>query len=213
MKVISSIVLFLLFTVSCKQNETTFSCDPVINVYVSTHKAQLKSLSFNDLTKSDLVFQQAVFRSYDAAKKREVWQQKIQLLLDTQNYTDSEYALVASIKNHLHDNYFEPGNLESEALERRQFAADWIRKAKTELNWTDKDIAFVVYRLYTNPIQFDAEIRASQTDQIEVGDPNGNCTCNSNSDFCLNSHCNSGSCNITTGCGWLWSETCDGKCS
>ena len=213
MKVILVIAILFLFMVSCKRNEAVFSCDPTLNEYISTHTVGLKSLSLYELTKSDLAFQQAVFRSYDAAKKREVWLQKIQLLLDNQNYTEAEYAHVASLLNHLHENYFEPENIASEALVRRQFAVDWISKAKTNLGWSDKGIAFVIYRLYTNQIQFDSEINASQTDQIEIGDPSGNCSCSTASDYCITNRCNSGSCNITTGCGWLWSETCDGKCS
>ena len=213
MKVILVIILVLLFTVSCKRNESIFSCNPAINQYVSAHTVELKSLSLNDLTKSDLAFQQAVFRSYDAAKKREIWVQRIQLLLDTQNYTEVEYAHVAGLLNHLHENYFEPENIESEAVERKQFAADWISKAKTDLGWSDKDIAFVIYRLYTNKTQFDNEIEATLTNSIEIIDPNGNCTCSTTSDYCLNSYCNNGSCNLTTGCGSFWSQTCDGKCS
>jgi len=212
-KLILVIILFILFTASCKQNEAVFSCDPVLNEYISTHIGELKLLSLNDLTKSDLAFQQAVFRSYDAAKKREIWLQKIQSLLDTQNYTEAEYAHVASLLNHLHEDYFVKEKIGTEANERKQFASDWISKAKNSLGWSDKQIAFVVYRLYTNPVEFDAEINAIQANVLETTDPNGNCTCNTSSSFCSNLMCTSGSCNITTGCGWLWSETCDGKCS
>ena len=212
MKVFSVIILIFLFTASCKRNEAIFSCNTSINEYVSNHISELKSLSLTDLTKSDLAFQQAVFRSYDAAKKREIWLQKIQLLLDTQNYTEAEYSHVSNLLSHLHANYFEPDNLESEAFDRRQFALAWIGKAKSELGWSDKDIAFVVYRLYTKQEQFNPEINTSPANQTDTVDPNGNCSCSTESDFCVANYCMSGNCKIASNCGWLWSETCDGKC-
>jgi hypothetical protein len=184
----------------------------VLNEYISTHTAKLKSLSLNDLTKSDLMFQQAAFRNFDAAKKREIWQQKILLLLDTQNYSEAEYNHVAALLNHLHEKYFEPENILSEAIERKQFAQAWISKAKSELGWYDKEIAFVVYRLYTNEEQLNSEIKSYLEVYPDTIDPNGNCDCNTGNNFCAMQNCSAGSCRVTSGCGWLWSETCDGKC-
>ena len=106
MKLILLILVFILLTASCKQQNGYFSCDPILNEYVSSHQTDLEMITFKDLTNSDLTFQQAVFRSFDVAKKREIWLQKIQLLLNTQNYTEAEYAHVASLLNHLQEDYF-----------------------------------------------------------------------------------------------------------
>lgn len=212
MKRIWFVITLILITASCKQNETVFSCDPVLNKYISTHVRQLKSLSLNDLVSSNLAYQQAVFRSYDALKKRETWMQRIQLLLDTQGYTEAEYAHVSSLLSHLDENFFVTERLESEVNERRKFSSDWISTAKNTLGWSDKDVAFVVYRLYTDKAQFDSEIATLRPSSATVIDPNGNCTCSTSSSFCADLMCVSGGCQLTTGCGWLWSETCDGTC-
>ena len=136
-----------------------------------------------------MAFQQAVFRSYDIAKKRKNWLQKIQLLLDKQNYTGAEYIHVASLLNHLHEDYFATVIYATEANERKQFASDWISKAKITLGWSEKQIAFVIYKLYTNPAQFDIEINTIQAKvQEESIDPNGDCTCNTSLSFVANWH-------------------------
>lgn len=69
MKPISTLLFFFLFLTACMQNEAEFSCDPILNRYVSTHRAELAKLSLSSLTSSDLQLQQAVFRSYDPEKK------------------------------------------------------------------------------------------------------------------------------------------------
>lgn len=214
MKTLFKVLIFTFIFTSCKHDKVLFSCDPILNQYVATHQNVLKSLSLADLTNSDLVFQQAVFRSYDALKKREVWVQKIQTLLDTQNYSPAEFAHMNSLLDHIHEDYFVQENIESERLERKQFAADWINKAKNSLGWSDKQVAFVVYRLYTNSSQFDNELKFIQSIQNQDSiDPPANCYCCTSFDYCLSStNCISGGCMITTGCGWLWSETCDGGC-
>lgn len=214
MKTLFKVLVFSIIFSSCKRDEVVFSCDPILNQYVSTHQAVLKSLSLTDLTNSDLVFQQAAFRSYDATRKREVWIQKIQSLLVTQIYSPDEFAHVNSLLNHLHENYFIKENIESERNERKQFATDWINKAKNSLGWTDQQVAFVVYRLYTTTSQFDTELRFIQSIQQQNSiQPTGNCGCSTSTDFCSGSAlCNSGSCSTSTGCGWMWSQACDGTC-
>lgn len=198
---------------SCKQNGAEFSCDPTLNEYVSTHQKKLKSISLPNLTSSDLFFQQAVFRNFDAVKKRDVWLQKIQTLLETQNYSTAEYAHVASLLNHLQENYFVKENLVAEANERKQFASDWINKAKSSLGWSDKQVAFVVYRLYTDPAQLDAESIALQTRRQATSDESTeSCNCHTSTDYCAILGCVGGNCILTSGCGWLWSESCDGIC-
>jgi len=215
MKTLFKVLVFLIIFSSCKRDEVVFSCDPILNQYVSTHQAVLKSLSLTDLTNSDLVFQQAAFRSYDATRKREVWMQKIQSLLVTQIYSPDEFAHVYSLLNHLHENYYVKENIESERNERKQFATDWINKAKYSLGWSDQKVAFVVYRLYSTTSQFDTELKFIQSIQQQDDiQPVGNCSCSTFTDYCTGiSLCNSGSCLLTSsGCGWLWSEDCDGTC-
>lgn len=215
MKTIFIVLFCILFLASCMKDEVEFSCDPVLNEYVTTHQKEIVRLSINDLATSDLQFQQAAFRSYDPVKKREVWLQKIQFLLDNEKYSYAEFAHVNNLLSHLNENYFTQENIESQGNERALFASMWINYAKNSLGWTDRYIAFVVYRLYTNQAQFDLELNAltSVQQQTSANSETGSCTCNTYHDFCLDIlSCSTGICHISSGCGWFLAETCNGVC-
>ena len=141
--------------------------------------------------------------------------QKLQFLLNNENYTETEYVHVSKIPDHLHVGYFLEENLEFEIEMRTQFAHDWINYATDSLGWSDKQIAFVIYRLYTNQAQFDAELNTLSKIQTQVStnsEENDMCNCNTSSSYCIDL-CIAGICKTTTtGCGWLWSETCNGVC-
>lgn len=213
MKTFYSTIFCALFLASCTLNKADFSCDPVLNEYVSSHQEALAQLTLSDLVTSDLVYQQAVFRSYDPAKKREIWMQKIQFLLTNEKYSEAEFIHVKSLLDHLNENYFTTENLEVEAGKRFQFKTDWINHAKNGLGWTNRYIAFVVYSLYTTQDQFDLELNAlnSTPTQDKVNPGPGSCSCDTSASFC-DTGCRPGNCQPTTGCGWLWSGSCDGVC-
>jgi hypothetical protein len=207
------LILLILFFTSCKNDVVEFSCDPILNSYISSHKDMLNQITVTELASSDLVFQQAVFRSFDAAKKREIWLEKIQFLMESQNYNEDEYIHLSKLKNHIVENYFTEESIKLFVNERSLFASNWIEYAKNNLGWSNKDIAFIVYRLYTNPIQFEAELNTIISISKEVvTDSEGGCNCNTSSDFCSGSICNSDNCSISSGCGWVWSESCNGIC-
>ena len=213
MKTIYVSIFCIFFLASCMQEKVNFSCDPVLNEYVSTHQEALAQLSFHDLVSSDLEFQQAVFRSYNPVKQRDLWIEKIQYLLDNEKYSADEYAHVKSLLDHLHENYFTKENLKSEASKRSQFKTDWINVAKNKLGWTNRYIAFVVFSLYTSQDQFDIGVQAlSSGVSINKINPTAKvCSCSTTTSFC-NLGCSPTGCQKTTGCGWFWSETCDGNC-
>lgn len=213
MKIFLTVLVFVFIFTSCKQDEILFSCDPILNEYVAANQAQLKQIKINELASSGLDFQKAVFRSFDAAKKRDVWLEKIQILLETQEYTKDEYNHVEKLINHILLDYFKPENLGSQNKERIDFATHWIEYAKDNLGWSDQDVAFVVYRLYTNREQFQSELNVLKSLHLQTSanSEGGTCNCNVSSSFCPNS-CNGGNCGISGGCGWLWSEACDGIC-
>lgn len=105
MKKIYTTVICVVLLASCMQDKTDFSCDPILNEYVASHQETLAKLTLNDLVNSDLVYQQAVFRSFNPAKKREVWLQKFKFLLENEKYSEDEYIHVKSLLDHLRENY------------------------------------------------------------------------------------------------------------
>lgn len=197
------------------QDDTQFSCDPVINEYVSTHQDELSLISVSELASSDIIFQQAVFRSFSPAKKREVWLEKIQILLNSQYYSEAECLHLIKLREHISEDYFTVENIETLKAERQAFSSEWILFAKQNLFWTNTDISFIVYTLFTTKAQFESELEFMNSVQSQSVDISGDpvtCGCNVDSNFCPHSCIYSG-CTITTGCGWFWTETCNGMCS
>lgn len=75
------LVFFLAILLSCRQSEFEFSCDPVINAYVLENKEELSKVPVTEFADFDLLLQKAVYNSWDAQKKRDVWFGKIKLVL------------------------------------------------------------------------------------------------------------------------------------
>ena len=57
--------IFLLATLlfSCQKSELEFSCDPVINAFVSENLEELSQITVNELTSYEPELQRAVFNS------------------------------------------------------------------------------------------------------------------------------------------------------
>jgi hypothetical protein len=210
-----SLVLLVLIS-ACRENILEYSCDPVLNEIVTTHKQEYLKYAVVDIVAQSPDVQRAIFRTYDPAKKREIWLEKFNYLLKYGNYSDAEYAHVLKMKDFMHEHFFEQAYITAEAGLRKEFVSAWISYAKDKLGWSDRYIAFVIYRLYIKPEQFDAEKNALQTlQQQAVADGESfSCNCNGSEDYCgVGTLCNGDTgCTATGGCGTWWSQQCNGNC-
>jgi hypothetical protein len=199
---------------SCQQSEFEFSCDPVINEFVSKNREELSGVAINTFANYELPLQKAVFNSWDAQKKRDAWIDKMQHVISSGSFTGPEVLHLQKLIDHIHADYFLEANLQKDQASRSQFAEEWINYATTELGWSDQYIAFLVYRLYTEQYQFKDELSmlGALSKSVSINSEAGSCTCNTSSDYCGSSYCHSSGCTITSGCGWLWTEQCNGVC-
>lgn len=214
MKQIFYIFLFSIILFACQQAELEYSCDPGINKFVTENKAEFSQISVTELANYDVVLQKAVFRSWDSEKKRTAWLDKLQLVLRTNSLTAAEYDHLQKLIDHIEIGYFVEENIQKNYETRAQFANEWLNFATKNLEWSDKYISFLVYRLYTNQYQLDAELNVFKSINLETStNPEaGTCNCNTSADFCSGSACSSTGCTISSGCGWLWSSSCNGNC-
>jgi hypothetical protein len=199
---------------SCQKSEPEFSCDPVINAFVSENREELSQITVIELTSYETELQRAVFNSWDYRKKRNAWIDKFRFVLADENLTIAEIAHIQNLINHIEEDYFLDENIQHNAEARSQFASCWISSATKDLGWSGQFIAFMVYRLYTNQSQFEAELSELNTlNTSVVTNSEGSCNCSVSADFCGNVRCFSGGCSASSsGCGWLWSMPCDGNC-
>lgn len=214
MKQIFCIVFFSIVLFSCQQTELEYSCDPVINKFVIEKKAEFSQISVTELTTYEVALQKAVFRSWNPEKKRDAWLDKLHQVLCSISLTKAETDHIQKLIDHLEVGYFLDENIQKNDISRTKFAGEWLNYAIKDLGWSEQFISFMVYRLYTNQSQFDAELTVLKS--INVGtstnSESGSCNCNTSSDFCSGSACHSSGCSTSSGCGWLWSGSCDGSC-
>ena len=208
------IVLTTISFLSCQKSELEFSCDPVINEFIIEHRAELSGITIHELTSYDFQLQRAIFNSWDYQKKRSAWIDKLQQVQVHMAFTESENDHIQSLIAHITEDYFLKENIDNNPKIRSQFAAQWISYSINELGWSKQFVAFMVYRLYTDQSQFDSELSILKLlgKIVKTDSETGDCDCNVSVDFCGNSICSSSGCKISTGCGWLWSMSCDGNC-
>lgn len=215
MKKVFVIVFSVVFLLSCQKSELEFSCDPAINEYVIEHLEEFSELSVQELVSYKLQLQKAIFNSWDYQKKRSAWLDKFHYVLNNMPFTESENAHIQRLIAHISEDYFLKENIERNPEIRSRFATEWINYSINDLGWSNQFIAFMVYRLYTDQAQFASELSMLRSigTTIKTDPESGDCDCNVSADFCGNSYCSSGGCTtVTTGCGWLWSMSCDGSC-
>ena len=203
----------LSFLFSCREDFLPYSCDPVLNQIITQHLTEYAQYSVKEVTIYDLGVQRAIFRSYEPSKKREVWIEKFNYLLTNGMYTGEEFQHLKILRDHISPNYFNPDSVTVNAPQRKLFLADWKIYAKNQLRWTDKYIAFLINRLYTDPAQFDAEISMLKKISAQaVAESESSCDCNRAIDYC-NGYCGSATCEtLPSGCGDFWQYACDGAC-
>jgi hypothetical protein len=199
---------------SCQQSEFEFSCDPVINEFVLENRKELSKLPVTTFSDYELPLQKAVYNSWDAQKKRKAWIGKLQHVISFGSFSEPEILHFQKLTDHIHEDYFLESCVREEQASRKRFADEWINYAVSKLGWSDQYIAFLIYRLYTEQYQFDDELSMLTALSASVTmDSEASCTCNTSSDFCFGYGCVSNECSITSGCGWLWTEQCNGVCN
>lgn len=215
MKSKSILILFVFSSLlySCQVTELEFSCDPVINNYVLNNKVALSQITVVEFSTYDISLQRAIFNSWSAEKKRDAWINKLQYILKNEKLNTLETIHLQKLITHVEPGYFSNENGLDD--QKSKFASDWINYANDELKWTEEFIAFVVYRLYMEQAQLEAEL--SMLDDLNSiashNSEGGSCDCNTSIDFCSIYTCQSSGCSsVSSGCGWLWMESCNGSC-
>jgi hypothetical protein len=131
----------LLFTVlisgiifSCQQSEFEYSCDPEINRIVAKNKSGFSQISVNELSTYDIALQKAIFRSWDAEKKRTVWIEKLHYIQNTVQFTILEFNHIQKLIDHVDIKYFEDDKTQDDLYSRDNFAEEWLNYVNLQPN-------------------------------------------------------------------------------
>ena len=97
--------------ISCEKTELEFSCDPEINEYVIKNKKSLADISLDQLNTYDISLQRAIFNSWDPLKKRSVWLEKLNTVLNKEELNLYEREHLIKLRDHIAPDYFSESNL------------------------------------------------------------------------------------------------------
>jgi len=208
-----ALVIFYFYLTSCQFDKQIYSCDPVINSYVNENKEEFSQLNLQQLTSYDYTLQKAIFNSWDYTKKREAWIDKLNYIISNEKLTYDEIIHIQKLIDHIQPDYFSDESLFKNSEGNTLFANKWIEYSQNELGWSDQFIAFIVYRLYLNQTQLEAELSELNSLRTETSTDGESCNCNRSADFCGDHYlCRVTGCTPTGGCGWLGTQICDGSC-
>jgi hypothetical protein len=214
MKRLLYILVFPVILFSCQQDDLIYSCDPELNNFVTENKTEFSKISVTELASYDITLQRAVFRSWDAEKKRTAWLDKLEQVLYSSCLSEAETNHIQKLIDHIEAGYFSDKKIKKGSASRAKFAAEWLNYASNDLGWSGEFIAFLVYRLYTKQSQFEAELSVVKSFKVKAttNSESGTCNCNTAADYCGSHDCLLTGCSTGSGCGWLWSGTCNGYC-
>lgn len=203
-----SITLCIIYLLSSchKDSKCYYSCDSGINEFVIKNKARLGGISRSDLASYSTIDSQiAIFRSLTNEKKISIYNEKINLVMNSYSLSDSEKNHLQKMVDFMKPEYYgeEYNNLVD------SFSIQWINEAKTKFNWSDK-IIFVFSQSWLT----ESEIM----DLARPNTPPGTTpSCNCLSDWACSlatQECNKGvSCNLSNGCGFWGTMKCKGRCN
>lgn len=230
--VVAQIGLILMLIVSCSQDETIYSCNPEINLWVKENKQSIDVMSSNEFLSLERDYQKASYIAFSPKQRENLWVSKI-TEASKLDWSKDEQEHIGKLLIALeeHSNVFSKDCPEEYKDDFKIWVYQWIKEGEEVFNWSPK----LIKNLLFSPNQLlskDGEIKGGKnkvTRQIKTrsedgGDSNRNCNCNSNSshgegifsdDCSEDSHCVQGYWNCESkwaGCGLFFLDSCDGYC-
>ena len=134
-------------------------------------------------------------------------------------WTEAERTHIAELRSFIRSNpyIFEPEKLYSDELYDKfdRFMCGWNEKAQSGLGWSKQLVGAIAASGYDIVNKTGTARSGGQTDfDPRWGNKIPDCNCNKGHDFCDgNTICTDDPCTESYhGCGWVWSQKCDGLC-
>jgi hypothetical protein len=193
-------ILFIGLLIGCskkeqnenKPNETNLKKSIYLNQTI--HKVRMEIVQF------PMESQRVIFASKTPTEKSEIWKDKLYNNIKNSSFTKEQLNVLLELYQVITPELFMPNSKERIAF--NDFNKKWMVKARSLFPY------FVIKGIVTN-LNDDNIIDGP-------GNPNQNCNCSIESDWCSSSWkcsyppdgCNS----RALGCGTLWLYSCDGRC-
>jgi hypothetical protein len=210
MRTAFSVVFFLVLLAlalhpanGASRGEGRSACD-LINDWVAAHQDNLPR-TYEDLSRYPLPYRRGIFNALTAEEKSELWKDHLANMLEEASLTDAQRALIWEAIDLVTPDLYSRSQRRVGFLERK--TETFQQKALKEFNRA------LLSRVFGQLEPADVELVSLGKEVMISGGVA--CSCNHDHDFCPSGYgCDEKSiCDrLSSGCGWVWSQACDGLC-
>ncbi len=218
--------ILLLFSIACyamiscnQEVNSVYSCDKMVNEWAKSNLEEIQTMSRTDWNLLDEEKKRAAYRVFSFQQRICLWEEKFNEIRNM-NWSEEElkhiekaYSFLMSHLSFLSDK--ELSDEESDELHR--FCYLWIKEGMEKIGWTE-EIPLSIIATCNSLQNKEGEI-IIRTPLPFVDEPSEtpNCNCHANNLFfhmCgANSSCDDTDCDgASNGCGFFWTESCNGRC-
>ncbi len=193
-----ALLLPLLMT-SCKK-QPKYSCDQGLETYAEKMMESNQEITRVELVKHSLDTQMAIFRSLSPLNKKRIYNEKIEVVLNTDTtLTQADILHLQKLKNYSSASLYLNKNSTDES-----FLNNWEHYALDTLKWSQKQLEIYAYTWMT----------MDELNSISKNSGTKDCTCRSTYFGCgIGQVCDTDvDCNVKKGCGFLGDSNCAGLC-
>lgn len=212
MKKFFFISIVALFVSSCEMEQISYSCDPEVDAIVKSGAIEVSSINLSELLEYDGELQKAIYRSMKPEKKKKLWIDKFDKLIQNYSFSKRELEHIIKLKSYVSKDTFKSSMLETESSGlRNTFENEWKNYAIDELDWDLSKVAFITSSLNVNELVYEESVREQK--ELTIRMLNASCSCSVESSYCgATGGCHIGGCSQSSACGWLWQYSCNGYC-
>lgn len=206
-----SIFMLGLFLVSCQEEDTYYSCDPDIDMWVKENLDEVQSIDTETFRTFDVGHRLAIFNAISPEMRVEIWREKLTQTLNLNwNIAEREHIerLLTILEEHIE--WYDTGVPDEKIDEYEKIAYRWVDYAREELKWNNDLIAAIAATpMLLSNTKGELINNVKQTNVRRLKSGSENCTCNPVVSFC--SPCSYTTCEQQSwGCGLMGLGICNG---
>lgn len=195
-------VIALITIVSCTNEDT---------LRVENNNNFSKKMNISELDKLSLGTQKNYFRTLDYEEKINLWENKIEILINSSENNEENRHLRSILSELLESNL-------SNGINTEDFNTNWKPKLdllKNRYNWSKRDVQLTFGTLYI--VKFNDNKSVNRLQPVDAFDASDNCDCRTGWGGCFPDGCGAqSSCpedrDDELGCGFFGLQSCNGAC-
>lgn len=202
---------------ACSHDDVTYSCDKKVDSWVKENIHEIRQMTRSNWLNTQPAVNVAIYRAFSPSQKYQFWMDKFDEIKSLP-WNDLELAHIESAEDFVrnHKEFFREGDLtENELDEIETFFYKWEKDAIENLGWSKKIVgSLMATGLKVKNIEGEVIVpNKPDNGMITYGFAEPDCNCNQNNDFCEVFHCEPAYCTPSEhGCGWIWWQSCNGRC-